>query len=85
MTAVVRGASSTQRNARTGLHLIEAGVAEGSMAEIAKHLDVRREHFSRSFRRAAGMAPQAYRTVHCLNEGRLRLRTADSIAGIQVT
>ncbi|WP_408465554.1 helix-turn-helix transcriptional regulator [Paraburkholderia fungorum] len=76
------GASSTQRNARTGLHLIEAGLAQGSMAEIANRLDVSREHFSRSFRRAAGMAPQAYRTVHRLNEGRMRLGTADSIAGI---
>jgi AraC-like DNA-binding protein len=73
---------SPQCSASTGLRLIEAGLAEGSTAEIAARLHVSREHFSRSFRRAAGMSPQAYRTVHRLNEGRLRLRSAESIADI---
>lgn len=55
---------------------------DGAIGTIAADEGVSREHFSRRFRRVAGIGPQGFRLLRRLNEARLRLKGPDSIAAI---
>lgn len=55
---------------------------DGPIADLAAGAGVSREHFSRRFRRSAGVGPQVYRMLRRLNEVRLRLRGPEPIAAI---
>ncbi len=55
---------------------------DGAIGDIAARAGVSREHFSRRFRRAAGIGPQGFRLLRRLNETRVRLRGDEPIAAI---
>lgn len=54
----------------------------GTIAAIAAHAGVSREHFSRRFRHQAGIGPHGYRLLQRLNAARARLRGSAPIADI---
>lgn len=55
---------------------------DGTIRDIAMGAGVSREHFSRRFRRMAGIGPRGFRLLRRLNEARVRLKGHEPIAAI---
>lgn len=68
--------------AATGAVRMGIDLPDGAIGAIAADAGVSREHFSRRFRRAAGIGPQGFRLQRRLNEARSRLRGPEPIAAI---